>query len=564
MIKNKGPFSHIFPNIKDWQIHQLHADRSNFVKEINEEVFNRFKNKSSEEISKIIAKVIYNERIRIKEEPWKVDPPNEKAFLKKISKKLVLDQYDEAAKMTNLEILKEIVNQYSEEVVSTFEEGTFQFARKFLRVFFGRLLNTAANRNWRRFTSSKHRLYEKLKVYGAAEEVRALSKIGTVVFVPTHFSNLDSVMIGYIMDQIVGIPFPSFGAGLNLYNTGYTAYFMNRLGAYRIDRRKKNPVYLETLKAMSQLSIQRGTSMLFFPGGTRSRSGALETRLKMGMLGTALAAQRANYQNGKKEKIFIVPVILGYHFVLEAKFLIEQHLKKTGKEMYFKTSKDDSYSFRKTMKFIWNTFSASSDINLSLGKPMDVLGNFVDKNGESKDANGQDLNLEEYFYTDGVVVQNKQREQEYTKQLATKIVDRYFKDNLVLSSHLVAFVAFNILLAQHPNLDIYGILRLPPEEYVFSKKSMISAITQLREILFEKEKNDEIHLSEGIYREVEDLLTVGVSKLGAYHSDRPLKMNKKGEIISEDFKILYFYHNRLSNYGFEKAIKWKAFRVGNS
>lgn len=148
---------------------------------------------------------------------------------------------------------------------------------------------------------------------------------------PTHFSNLDSILVGYAMDEMLGLPSFSYGAGLNLYNSGIAAYFMNRLGAYRVDRRKKNPIYLETLKAMSKLSIQRGVNSLFFPGGTRSRSGSLEKKLKMGLIGTAVEAQRALCQEGKKEKIFIVPLVMSYHFVLEAKYLIEQHLLITGK-----------------------------------------------------------------------------------------------------------------------------------------------------------------------------------------------------------------------------------------
>lgn len=561
MIKNKGPYPHVFPNIKEWKIFKLHADRNSFIKEINTEVFDRYKNKSNKEIGQLIAKTIYSERIRIKEEPWKVDPPNEKLFWNKISRQLILDQEDEESKAQNLKILKKIIHLYSEEIVATFNEGTFKFARKFLRVFFGRLLKTASSRNLKRIWGGKHQLEDKLKVYGAAEEVRELSKIGTVVYVPTHFSNLDSILIGYIMDQIVGVPVPSFGAGLNLYNTGYTAYFMNRLGAYRIDRRKKNPIYLETLKVMSKQSLERGTSSLFFPGGTRSRSGAMENKFKLGMMGTAIEAQRSNYQKGKNEKIFIVPVILGYHFVLEGKFLIENHLKNTGKEMYFKASRDESYSFRKTMKFIWDTFSESSDINLTIGKPMDVLGNFVDKSGKSFDDQNNVVELKEYFFTNKKVVNDKQREKEYTRRLGDKILERYYKDNLVLSSHLLAYVAFNMLLAQNPNLDIYAILRLPPEDYIFPMDEMKNAITQLREVLFEMEKKGDIMLTNEISWEVEKLIREGIKKLGTYHADQPLKINKKGMIISEDFKVLFFYHNRLDNYGFENAIKWKSFKL---
>lgn len=39
---------------------------------------------------------------------------------------------------------------------------------------------------------------------------------------------------------------------------------MNRLGAYRVDRRKKNAIYLEALKVYSTEVIMRGGHSLFF------------------------------------------------------------------------------------------------------------------------------------------------------------------------------------------------------------------------------------------------------------------------------------------------------------
>jgi len=80
-----------------------------------------------------------------------------------------------------------------------------------------------------------------------------------------------------------------------------------------VDRRKKNMMYLETLKTYSKEAIQFGCHSLFFPGGTRSRSGIIESKLKLGLLSTAIEAQRANFQNGITDvsgKIFIVPVTI--------------------------------------------------------------------------------------------------------------------------------------------------------------------------------------------------------------------------------------------------------------
>ncbi|MEM1322183.1 MAG: 1-acyl-sn-glycerol-3-phosphate acyltransferase [Bacteroidota bacterium] len=543
----------VIDKIEDWPIYRLSEDRAAFIREIDEYTLNRLVMRGSDKVRDVLATTVYLERIRVKEEPWKVDPPNERQYWRRMRKQLVAasdGKNEENNKEAAQELLKKIIHRYSEEIVGTFNIKTFLFARKFLSVFFHRLLNTAANRNFRRIYSAKHKVHERLQVKGQIEAVRKLMKKGTVVVVPTHFSNLDSILIGYAMDAVMGLPSFSYGAGLNLYNTGYTAYFMNRLGAYRLDRRKKNPIYLETLKAMSTLSIQRGTNSLFFPGGTRSRSGKLEDKLKMGLLGTVVEAQRALCQENSDGKIFIVPLILSYHFVLEANYLIDQHLKRTGKEQYL----DASYSRRKILKFAWQLFSESSDITLSFGQPMDVLGNPIDEEGLSYDQHGNVIDIKEYFIGKGEIKEDLQREAEYTKILAERIVERYHKDNIVLSSHLLAFSIFNIFKQQNTSLDLYALLRLPPEDYTFPLPLVIKVIEQLRRVLFAMEAEGKIKLSEQIRWELEALIKDGVRNLGNYHALKPLKFNKEGDVISEDFKVLYYYHNRLDNYQLDQYI----------
>ncbi|HRJ16242.1 MAG TPA: 1-acyl-sn-glycerol-3-phosphate acyltransferase, partial [Saprospiraceae bacterium] len=413
MSSSSKIYQHVIPDIENWPIFRLSEDRRSFVAEVQEFTVQRLLEHGTPEVTDMLSKTVFQERVRIKEEPWKVDPPNERQFWRRIRKRLIqhsLDAPNEEATQNNEEILQLIVNRYAEEIVGTFRIGTFLFARRFLTLFFTRLLNTAAGGS---LFGSKYRLQDRLLVTGRTEAVRGLFAKGTVVVVPTHFSNLDSILIGFAMDSFAGLPSFSYGAGLNLYNTGYTAYFMNRLGAYRVDRRKKNPIYLETLKSMSNLSIQRGTNSLFFPGGTRSRSGALETKLKMGLLGTVVEAQRALYEKGENTKIFVVPAILGYHFVLEAPYLIEQYLRQVGKERYIK-SQDAFYSVTQLLKFTWQFFSQSSDINVSFGQPMDVLGNPVDAEGMSYDQHGNPIDVREYFLGGESVNEDLQRETEYT------------------------------------------------------------------------------------------------------------------------------------------------------
>jgi glycerol-3-phosphate O-acyltransferase len=558
-VKDVKIYPRVIENIEDWPIYRLSQDRTEFIRQIEEFTFNRIADRHKKDLTDVIVKTIYQERIRIKEDPWKVDPPNERTFWNRISKKLIkntLDRDDKAAKETAEEILHKIIHRYSEEIVGTFKISTFRFAQRFLTVLFNRLFNAAVDKSIRSLWRGRRQLYDRLNVVGEAETVRSLFQHGTVVIVPTHSSNLDSILVGYAMDQILGLPSFSYGAGLNLYNFGPAAHFMNRLGAYRVDRRKKNSIYLETLKTMSNLSIQRGVNSLFFPGGTRSRSGEVESELKMGLLGTTVEAQRALCQRGENKKVFIVPVIISYNFVLEAPFLIEQHLRITGKENYIRL-KDAGKSLRSWIRFVWRFLSTTNDITLSVGKPMDVLGNFVDKEGCSFDKFGNELDIREYFLSKNEINIDRQREEEYTKLLAERIAERYHVENVVLSSHLIAFAVFQMLLHENPKLDLFGILRLPPDDYLFPLKGVEDVVVQMQTRLIAMAKKEQIKLAPEIYLPVDELIKDGIKRLGVFHTEKPLSFTKDNGIVSSDFRVLYYYHNRLKNYGLERSIHWK-------
>lgn len=550
-----GTYPSILPDINDWPIFKLSEDRKAFTEELEHFTLDKMEHFHKENLTDLLAETIYLEKIRIKEEPWKVDPPNERQFWSRIKKRLVkysVDKDESISAQNNSYLLKQIIHRYALEIVGTFRINTFLFARKFLTWFFNQLLQASF---WKiRLTGRKKRLVQKLLVKGDIDHVRSLAKQGTLIIVPTHFSNLDSILIGYVLDAVIGLPAFSYGAGLNLYNTGYTAYFMNRLGAYRVDRRKKNKIYLETLKSMSSLSIQRGTNSIFFPGGTRSRSGAIESKLKMGLLGTVVEAQRAMIQRNEETKIYIVPLILSYHFVLDGQSLIEQYLKQQGKSRYFKEGKDYS-GISGIIRFIWKILSEGNEITLSFGKAMDVIGNPVDLQGHSKDKYGNNINITDYFIAEGKVNIDIQRETEYTGLLAENIVKRFHSDNIVLSSHLLAFAAFEMLCNENPKLDIFGILRLPTDDYIFDHNVLSATVNQLQKTLIIFAKKEKLILSPEIHSPVDELIADGIKHLGTFHIKKPLKKNKLKEVISENFYLLYFYHNRLTGYGLEKWIK---------
>ena len=548
------PVNYPMPMVEEmtsWPIHKLSQEREEFMKYASEFTTQLIINKKRKEsMSEAIAKVLYLERMRIVNEPWKVDPPDEMDFWNDIRKKLLrksLDQTEADVKEYNHRLLRRITERYLREIMSNFKISTYKMAQKFLPKLFSTILNASS------IFRSKKRLQDKLQIVGDVETIRALVPQGTIVLVPTHFSNLDSILVGWAADQI-GLSAFTYGAGINLYNK-ILGYIFPRLGAYGLDRRKKNDFYLETLKAYSQLNMERRVHSIFFPGGTRSRSGALEDKLKMGLLGTAIDAQGNLFQSKADNKIFIVPVVLNYHCVLEAKNLINSHLERTGKELYLieKKAFGGAYNF---LKFFWKFFSSTSEIVVNFGQPMDVLGNFVNKNGQSLDKRGNIVDLEGYFISGGIIQNDQQRNAQYTKMLAKQIVKRYSRENVVLSSHLVAHTAFNIFMKKYPSLDLYGILRLPKEDRVIALEVFQKNIELLRNRLLELNLAGKVRLSNVVKNgSIQELIKHGIDNIGIFHVQKALFIDKKQQIKSENLNLLLYYHNRLLGYHLSEHIE---------
>jgi glycerol-3-phosphate O-acyltransferase len=451
--------------------------------------------------------------------------------------------------------LKRIVNRYANEIAGNFKATSYKFTRELVKFWFARLLNGARIKKFGGFFRNQYTLRDKIQIVGKVKSLRNLASKGTVVMVPTHFSNLDSILIGWVIHSL-GLPAFIYGAGLNLFNIKIFAYFMNSLGAYKVDRRKKNLIYLETLKTYSTLAIQKGAHSLFFPGGTRSRSGMLEKQLKLGLLSTAIEAQRNLYAQAAPDepmrKIFIVPVTLNYHFVLEAPELIEEYLHAKGADRYF--PEQDKYGSWQLVRFLFKFFTKGSSISVSIGPGLDVMGNYVDEEGHSLDARGHRIHTRDYFVSSGQVVEDKQREDEYTRMLGQKIVSEYHRINRVFASHLVAFVAFEMWQKKHPKLDLFGLLRLPEEELELLYDEFRETCKRVRKEIYRLRKDGKVYRATHLKGDIDVVIRRGLENVGIFHLNRPLIRNRKGNIITQDLTLLYYYHNRLAGYGLEQFI----------
>lgn len=550
-------YPHIQPEVEQWKVAIQSKNRGEFIHQLNDFAYQNITTEHKSNLYDLISKAIYLENQRIKLNPWKVDPPDEKAYWKTIANDLEASLMREDKDDVQVGILKKIINRYNEEIVGHFSPKIFRFSRIFLTSLFKRIFCKYFDTGkWR--WGKKSDLQQRIKVVGDVEKIRNLHSKGTVVILPTHYSNLDSIMVGYTIDTNVGLPFFSYGAGLNLYNVEIVGYFINRLGAFRVDRRKKNPIYLECLKSMTGYSVIDGVNCIFFPGGTRSRSGQTEDRVKLGLIGSLLEAQRIHLEQNSQKKIFVVPLNIGYHFVLEASHLIDQHLQQIGRDKY-KRNRPGSPSFGNIIRFIKDIYTKSSEVYMSFGDPLDVFGNKVDNDGNSFDKFGNKIDTKDYFTFDGALSTNSQRESIYAKILGETVVASYKKFNVILSSNVVAFTALHVIMADFKETEFIHLANQKDQSFIITSDELYQNMAMVVSHIKEMQAKNQVTLSDENWDDIPTLMNEGISKLGIYHGFSILKKEKNNTLQCKDIKLLYFYHNRLINYGLEDLMGWQKY-----
>ncbi|SUZ83157.1 uncharacterized protein METZ01_LOCUS36011, partial [marine metagenome] len=520
--KEKKVYKKVVKKSKYWPIVKLFSNRQKFMDEVSlisqEKLKKKLKEKS---IIEEIKNTLYREKLRISRIQWKADPADDKIFWSNIEKEIENINYDENISILEQKLLSKIIDRYTKEITGNFKKTHYGFTRRLIVTFFARLLNTARLRN----PFGNLDLDSKIEIIGERKKLRKLSKIGTIVMVPTHFTHLDSALIGWTISHL-GLPAFMYGAGLVLYNMNLFSYFLNSLGAYKVDRRKKHLLYLETLKTYTKQAIINDCHNLFYPGGTRSRSGSIEEKLKLGLLGSALDAQKE--LDNKNKKIFIVPVTFNYQFILEAPALINQYISSNNPDKFYLENLGYSNSF-KIITFLIKFFSKSNRISVSFGKPMDIFGNSINKKGSIRKNNKVIFN------------NDYSKKAEILNTLSYKIVQEHKSGTQVFSSMLIAFLSFEIIINKYKKLELYNILKLPNKdleiEVTYFKKFYNKAIKVIQELA----SNNKIKLSDEISYPIDKQIKIGCGNLGLYHPIRPVQL-KNNIIKIKNIKMLYYYH----------------------
>lgn len=522
-------------------------DRERAVEDVVTRVMSRVLERGPQALEAAIADTLYHERQRVDRERRGKERDRRLALLDRRRGRLLAGSDEERRRL-----LREVTEAFAREVLGNFDPRVHAFATRAVPFGLAALLHASSPRQLlRRFPVLG--LEDRLAVQGEVAHARALKDLGTIVCVPTHSSNLDSIVLGYGMHEL-GFPPLLYGAGLNLFENPLISYFMHNLGAYKVDRRKTAPLYRDVLKEYATVSLEYGYHNLFFPGGTRARSGAIEDRLKLGLLGTSLRAFANNLRHGRpRPRLFVVPVVLSYELVLEAETLVDDFLRETGKSRYIITD-DEFASPRRILQFMKGILELDARIAFTFMPPLDPFGNRVDEAGVSLDGRGRPIDIDRYLRgPTGELVDDDERDHEYTRELGERLVDTFHRGNTLMPTHLVSFAFFEELRRRNPGLDLYRLLRTGGTQDTLSLGELSRVVAALRDRLVALEAEGRLRLDDRVRRErADDLVLMALRALGTYHT-RPALARAGDRICSRDRNLLYFYRNRLLGYGLEAA-----------
>ncbi len=491
-------------------------------------------------VREVINETLFHEKRRLARRSEGGD--EERAYYREIRHKLPQTSAIDAES-----IVSDIVTRYADEISGHFNPSIYRFATGVINPGLTGLLNGLSPKRLFRRRGSLQPWDEMLVRQGEVDKLLKLRERGTILLVPTHSSNLDSILLGAAIERM-GLPPFTYGAGLNLFENRIVGYFMHNLGAYTVDRLKTDPLYRRVLKEYSTVVIEYGRHSLFFPGGTRSRSGCVETHLKKGLLGTALDAYRNCAAAGHDRRVFVVPVTINYPLVLEAATLIDDHLQISGRARHIIV--DDEFSrLERWAQYARGLFALDMHIYLRFGAAMDPFGNPVDEHGDSLDPQGRVIDPSGYLRRGGEIVEDEQRDREYTRLLAAAIANAFQKNTVACATNVVAYALFSVLRNESSESDLYRFLRSVTPELPTPVDTVLEELRALLEELAYRESEGRIHLGEIVRtKDAELILEHALKRFGAYHTDAAAR--RDGSFIAvENANLLFYYRNRLDGLG---------------
>ena len=229
----------------------------------------------------------------------------------------VLDTIEQEAQAGNIprEVLQQQVKRYAREIVPSFNAYVYFRLGYWLAKFVSRFV---------------------YRVKVAAADVKALQQVdleATVVFVMNHRSNMDYVLISYLVSEQVTLSY-AVGEWARVFPL---EMLIRAMGAFFVRRGSQNTLYRKVLERYVAMATKRGVCQAVFLEGGLSRDGHLG-QAKLGFLDYILR----NFDWQQDRDVVFIPIGINYDFVLEDRNLINwdnkhqrpttwQHIQRFGR-----------------------------------------------------------------------------------------------------------------------------------------------------------------------------------------------------------------------------------------
>jgi len=188
------------------------------------------------------------------------------------------------------------------------------------------------------------------------ESIYATAQRYPVVFLPTHKSNLDHLVLQYVLHEN-GHPPNHTAGGINM-NFFPIGPLMRRAGVFFIRRTfKDNPTYKFVLHHYVDYLVEKRFTLEWYLEGGRSRSGKLLPP-RFGMLAYVVDA----WQRGKSEDVVLLPVSIAYDQIQDVgEYVAEQ-----------RGARKESESFSWFLKVVRRLRRRYGDIHIRFGDPVSL------------------------------------------------------------------------------------------------------------------------------------------------------------------------------------------------
>ncbi|MBK6532522.1 MAG: hypothetical protein IPF99_23905 [Deltaproteobacteria bacterium] len=494
----------------------------------------------------VINETLYHERRRLQGAPDDERSRADGAFHARVRRDL-----PHATPARQRALVREIVARYVGEITGHFDPRVYRFATRVLPYALSGLMQRFSPSALLGELRGASQLDEHLLLEGEVKGLQGVAALGTVILAPTHSSNLDSLLIGYAIYRMKLPPF-LYGAGLNLSNPS-PASSCTTSGRTRSTAARPTPLPRDPRKEYATVALEGGATTSSSLAGTRSRSGEIESRVKLGGAwapGSRVPPQPACGRE-RRAGLPVVPCTISRtRWCWRRRLAGRAQLPPGDRQVPLRRGRRRVPPGAALVDFLRGIAGLDLRVHVRIGRALDPFGDDVDVGrATSPDPRGRPLDPQRYLLRDGAVIEDPARDAEYTRALGRRLVEAWRRDSVALPTSVLAFALLDVLRRDLAQPDLYRLLRAIGADTPVDTARVEAAVDGLVAELQALERAGRIQLGDGLRTtDGRDVVARGLRGLGAYHAT-PVVERRGAQLVVLDADLLFFYRNRLEGYG---------------